>query len=570
NRVTCRDWFQLSLKEGFTVFRDSEFSADMNSRTVKRIEDVTFLRANQFAEDAGPMAHPVRPDSFIEISNFYTLTVYEKGAEVVRMLHTLLGEEGFRKGTDLYFERHDGQAVTCDDFIKALEDANGADFSQFKRWYSQAGTPRLSVTSEYDATRCEYRLHFNQVCPPTPGQPDKLPQVIPVRMALLDRDGKEMALQLNGEALGTEAVVSITEAEQTLVFENVPTCPLPSLLRGFSAPVKLSYPYSRDDRVFLAKHDPDGFNRWEAAQGLAVDVLQGLVDIHRAGRPLNLDQRLVDVMRSVITDSELDAAMVAEIIRLPSEAYLVELAEVADVDAIHFAREWLRRALAVALRDDMAARYQALVAAGAGEFSASAPAMADRSLKNSLLGYLMLTGEQQVLNWCVRQFVEASNMTDRQAALVALVNSPFELQREAALADFAERWAAYPLVMDQWFSVQAVASQPGALERVEKLMEHPLFTLRNPNKVRALIGAFVNQNLANFHAIDGSGYAFLADRIIELDRSNPQIASRLVTPLSRWRKFDDERQALMREQLSRILAEKLSPDVYEVVSKSLA
>ncbi|HCB42615.1 MAG TPA: aminopeptidase N, partial [Pseudomonas sp.] len=522
------------------------------------------------AEDAGPMAHPVRPDSFIEISNFYTLTVYEKGAEVVRMLHTLLGEEGFRKGTDLYFERHDGQAVTCDDFIKALEDANGADFSQFKRWYSQAGTPRLSVTSEYDATRCEYRLHFNQVCPPTPGQPDKLPQVIPVRMALLDRDGKEMALQLNGEALGTEAVVSITEAEQTLVFENVPTCPLPSLLRGFSAPVKLSYPYSRDDRVFLAKHDPDGFNRWEAAQGLAVDVLQGLVDIHRAGRPLNLDQRLVDVMRSVITDSELDAAMVAEIIRLPSEAYLVELAEVADVDAIHFAREWLRRALAVALRDDMAARYQALVAAGAGEFSASAPAMADRSLKNSLLGYLMLTGEQQVLNWCVRQFVEASNMTDRQAALVALVNSPFELQREAALADFAERWAAYPLVMDQWFSVQAVASQPGALERVEKLMEHPLFTLRNPNKVRALIGAFVNQNLANFHAIDGSGYAFLADRIIELDRSNPQIASRLVTPLSRWRKFDDERQALMREQLSRILAEKLSPDVYEVVSKSLA
>jgi len=570
NRVTCRDWFQLSLKEGFTVFRDSEFSADMNSRTVKRIEDVTFLRANQFAEDAGPMAHPVRPDSFIEISNFYTLTVYEKGAEVVRMLHTLLGEEGFRKGTDLYFERHDGQAVTCDDFIKALEDANGADFTQFKRWYSQAGTPRLSVTADYDATKREFRLHFTQVCPPTPGQPDKLPQVIPVRMALLDRDGKEMALQLNGEALGNEAVVSITEAEQTLVFENVPTSPLPSLLRGFSAPVKLSYPYSRDDRVFLAKHDPDGFNRWEAAQGLAVDVLQGLVDIHRAGRPLNLDQRLVDVMRSVITDAELDAAMVAEIIRLPSEAYLVELAEVADIDAIHFAREWLRRALAVALRDDMAARYQTLAAAGAGEFSASAPAMADRSLKNSLLGYLMLTGEQQVLGWCVRQFVEASNMTDRQAALVALVNSPFEQQREAALADFAERWSAYPLVMDQWFSIQAMASQPGALERVEKLMGHPLFTLRNPNKVRALIGAFVNQNLPNFHAIDGSGYAFLADRIIELDRSNPQIASRLVTPLSRWRKFDDERQALMRGQLSRILAEKLSPDVYEVVSKSLA
>ncbi|HBT56294.1 MAG TPA: aminopeptidase N, partial [Pseudomonas sp.] len=571
NRVTCRDWFQLSLKEGFTVFRDSEFSADMNSRTVKRIEDVTFLRANQFAEDAGPMAHPVRPDSFIEISNFYTLTVYEKGAEVVRMLHTLLGEEGFRKGTDLYFERHDGQAVTCDDFIKALEDANGADFTQFKRWYSQAGTPRLNVRSEYDAASREYRLHFSQVCPPTPGQPEKQPQVIPVRMALLDRDGNEIPLQLEGKALGNEAVVSITEAEQTLVFENVPNCPLPSLLRGFSAPVKLSYPYSRDDRVFLAKHDPDGFNRWEAAQGLAVDVLQGLVEIHRAGRPLNLDQRLVEVMRSVIADAELDAAMVAEIIRLPSEAYLIELAEVADVDAIHYTREWLRRALAEALRDEMSARYQILAAAGSGAFSAKADAMAARSLKNSLLSYLMLTGEQQVVGWCVRQFVEATNMTDRQAALVALVNSPFEQQREAALAEFAERWAEYPLVMDQWFSIQAAASQPGALERVRKLMEHPLFTMRNPNKVRALIGAFANQNLINFHALDGSGYAFLADRIIELDRSNPQIASRLLTPLSRWRKFDPKRQDLMKAELARIMAQSpLSPDVYEVVSKSLA
>jgi aminopeptidase N len=571
NRVTCRDWFQLSLKEGFTVFRDSEFSADMNSRTVKRIEDVTFLRANQFAEDAGPMAHPVRPDSFIEISNFYTLTVYEKGAEVVRMLHTLLGEEGFRKGTDLYFERHDGQAVTCDDFIKALEDANGADFTQFKRWYSQAGTPRLNVRSEYDAASREYRLHFSQICPPTPGQPEKQPQVIPVRMALLDRDGNEIPLQLEGKTLGNEAVVSITEAEQTLVFENVPNCPLPSLLRGFSAPVKLSYPYSRDDRVFLAKHDPDGFNRWEAAQGLAVDVLQGLVEIHRAGRPLNLDQRLVEVMRSVITDADLDAAMVAEIIRLPSEAYLIELAEVAYVDAIHYAREWLRRALAEALRDEMSARYQLLSAAGAGAFSAKADAMAARSLKNSLQAYLMLTGEQQVVGWCVRQFVESTNMTDRQAALVALVNSPFEQQREAALAEFAERWAEYPLVMDQWFSIQAAASQPGALDRVRKLMEHPLFTMRNPNKVRSLIGAFANQNLVNFHALDGSGYAFLADRIIELDRSNPQIASRLVTPLSRWRKFEPGRQELMKAQLARILGENpLSPDVYEVVSKSLA
>ena len=571
NRVTCRDWFQLSLKEGFTVFRDSEFSADMNSRTVKRIEDVTFLRANQFAEDAGPMAHPVRPDSFIEISNFYTLTVYEKGAEVVRMLHTLLGAEGFRKGTDLYFERHDGQAVTCDDFIKALEDANGADFSQFKRWYSQAGTPRLDVASHYDAAQREYRLSFRQHCPATPGQSEKLPQVIPVRMALLDPQGGELPLQLAGESavLGNEAVLSVTEAEQEFVFVNVDQEPLPSLLRGFSAPVKMNYPYSRDERVFLAKHDPDGFNRWEAAQSLAVDVLQGLVEIHRAGRPLHLDQRLADIYRSVLSDTTLDSAMVAELIRLPSEAYLVELAETAHVDAIHFAREWLRAELARTLKSELQQRFDSLQVSAT--YSADAEAMAMRSLKNTLLGYLMLTEDPAVMQQCVRQFVESDNMTDRQAALVALVNSPFEQPRQAALERFAERWSAYPLVMDQWFSIQAGSTQPGGLERVEALMQHPLFTLRNPNKVRALIGAFANQNLVNFHRADGAGYRFLADRIIELDRLNPQIAARLVTPLSRWRKFAEDRQQLMQQELARVLAtEKLSPDVYEVVSKSLA
>jgi len=517
------------------------------------------------------MAHPVRPDSFIEISNFYTLTVYEKGAEVVRMLHTLLGAEGFRQGTDLYFERHDGQAVTCDDFIKALEDANGADFSQFKRWYSQAGTPRLDVASHYDAARREYRLSFRQHCPATPGQSEKLPQVIPVRMALLDSAGQELPLQLAGEqqGRGNETVLSVTEAEQEFVFANIDQEPLPSLLRGFSAPVKLSYPYSRDDRVFLAKHDPDGFNRWEAAQGLAVDVLQGLVEIHRAGRPLHLDQRLADIYRTVLADSALDAAMVAEIIRLPSEAYLVELAETAHVDAIHFAREWLRAELARSLKSELQHRFDSLQVSA--QYSADADAMATRSLKNTLLGYLMLTEDQAVVQQCVRQFVEADNMTDRQAALVALVNSPFEQPRQAALEHFAERWAAYPLVMDQWFSIQAGSTQPGGLERVEALMQHPLFTLRNPNKVRALISAFANQNLVNFHRADGAGYRFLADRIIELDRLNPQVAARLVTPLSRWRKFATDRQQLMQQELARILAtDKLSPDVYEVVSKSLA
>ncbi|WP_394242248.1 aminopeptidase N [Halopseudomonas laoshanensis] len=570
NRVTCRDWFQLSLKEGFTVLRDSQFSADMNSETVNRIEGVTFLRANQFAEDAGPMAHPVRPDSFIEISNFYTLTVYEKGAEVVRMLHTLLGAEGFRKGTDLYFDRHDGQAVTCDDFVKALEDANGADFTQFKRWYSQAGTPRLAVEGTYDAAAQTFSLLFRQSCPPTPGQSEKKPQVIPVRMALLDAQGQEMPLQLSDEsrAEGTERVLAVTEAEQIFTFTSVAEEPLPSLLRGFSAPVKMTYPYSRDDRVFLAKHDPDGFNRWEASQALAVEILQGLVGIHRAGRPLMLDQRLLDVYRTLLADSTLDPAMVAEMLRLPSEAYLVELADVADIDAIHYVREWVRQELAVALEVEMWPLYLALN--DQVPYSPSAAAVARRSLKNTLLGYLMLCPSGKALDVCVRQFVEANNMTDRQAALVALVNSSYDEQKRAALSDFAERWQSYPLVMDQWFSIQAAASQPGALQRVQELMQHPAFSMRNPNKIRSLIGAFANQNLVNFHSADGSGYRFLADRILQLDPLNPQIAARLLTPLTRWRKYDEARQALMKAELSRIIAaENLSPDVYEVVSKSL-
>ncbi|MFT6429334.1 MAG: aminopeptidase N [Halopseudomonas sp.] len=570
NRVTCRDWFQLSLKEGFTVFRDSQFSADMNSPTVSRIEHVSFLRANQFAEDAGPMAHPVRPDSFIEITNFYTLTVYEKGSEVVRMLHTLLGEKGFRQGSDLYFERHDGQAVTCDDFIKAMEDANGADLELFKRWYSQAGTPRLAVESRYDASAGTFTLLFRQSCPPTPGQPDKLPQVIPVRMALLDSKGNEMPLQLDGESVpvGNERVLAVAEAEQVFTFVGLIQEPLPSLLRGFSAPVKMSYPYSRDDRVFLAKHDPDGFNRWEAGQGLALEMLQGLIDIHRAGRPLLLDQRLRDVFHTLLTDSELDPAMVAEMLRLPSEAYLVEVSAVADVDAIHSVREWVRAELANTLADIMWPLYKKLD--DGATYSPDAAAMARRSLKNTLLSYLMLTGSKEAIDACVRQYVEANNMTDRQAALVCLVNSEFEEQKQAALDDFAERWQDYPLVMDQWFSVQAAVAQPGGLARVEQLLEHPLFSMRNPNKIRAVIGAFANQNLPNFHAADGSGYRFLAERILQLDPLNPQVAARLLTPLTRWRKYDAARQELLKVELSRIMAaESLSPDVYEVVSKSL-
>ncbi|MEX5351220.1 aminopeptidase N [Pseudomonas juntendi] len=574
NRVTCRDWFQLSLKEGFTVFRDAEFSADMNSRTVKRIEDVAYLRTHQFAEDAGPMAHPVRPDSFIEISNFYTLTVYEKGAEVVRMVRTLLGAEGFRKGSDLYFERHDGQAVTTDDFIKAMEDANGVDLTQFKRWYNQAGTPRLEVSEAYDAAAQRYSLTFRQSCPQTPDKAQKLPFVIPVELGLLDAQGNDLPLRLAGEAApqGTSRVLSVTEAEQTFTFEGIAAKPLPSLLRGFSAPVKLSFPYDRDQLMFLMQHDSDGFNRWEAGQQLSVQVLQELIGQHQRGEALKLDQRLITALGTVLGNASLDAAMVAEMLSLPGEAYLTEISQVADVEAIHAAREFARKQIAEQLFDALWARYQANREVSAKTaYVAEAEHFARRSLQNIALSYLMLSGKPEVLAATLEQFDQCDNMTERLTALAVLVNSPFEAERAKALDAFAEHFKDNPLVMDQWFSVQAASPLPGGLARVKALMQHPAFTLKNPNKVRALIGAFAGQNLVNFHAADGSGYRFLADLVIELNALNPQIASRQLAPLTRWRKYDDARQALMRGELERILASgALSSDVYEVVSKSLA
>ncbi|WP_172145803.1 MULTISPECIES: aminopeptidase N [Pseudomonas] len=574
NRVTCRDWFQLSLKEGFTVFRDAEFSADMNSRTVKRIEDVAYLRTHQFAEDAGPMAHPVRPEAFMEISNFYTLTVYEKGSEVVRMIRTLVGDAGFRQGSDLYFARHDGQAVTCDDFIKAMEDANGVDLSQFKRWYSQGGTPRLAVSEAYDAAAKTYSLSFHQSCPATPGQRDKQPFVIPVELGLLGAQGQALPLRLGGEASAgaTSRVISITEAEQLVTFVDVAEQPLPSLLRGFSAPVKLSFPYSRDQLMFLMQHDADGFNRWEAGQQLSVQVLQELIGQHQRGDTLQLDPRLVGALRSVLENASLDQAMVAELLSLPGEAYLSEISEVADVDAIHAAREFARAQLAEALFDLLWQRYQAnRELSRSTAYVAEAEHFARRSLQNIALSYLMLSGKPEVLAACLEQFEVCDNMTERLAALAVLVNSPFEAEKAKTLASFAEFFKDNPLVMDQWFSVQAACSLPGALARVQHLMTHPAFTLKNPNKVRALIGAFSGQNPVNFHQADGSGYRFLADQVITLNALNPQIASRLLGPLTRWGKYDDARQALMKAELQRILASgELSSDVFEVVSKSLA
>jgi aminopeptidase N len=576
NRVTCRDWFQLSLKEGFTVYRDAGFSADMNSATVKRIQDVAYLRTHQFAEDAGPMAHAVRPDSFIEISNFYTLTVYEKGSEVVGMIRTLLGGEGFRKGSDLYFERHDGQAVTCDDFIKAMEDANGVDLTQFKRWYSQAGTPRLTVSESYDAAAKTYSLTFRQGYPTTPGQPaeSKKPFVVPVELGLLDPQGQEIPLRLQGEAAasGTSRVLSVTEGEQTFTFVDIPARPLPSLLRGFSAPVKLSFPYDRDQLMFLMQHDSDGFNRWDAGQQLSVQVLQELIGQYQQGQALQMDQRLVTALATVLGDHSLDQAMVAEMLSLPGEAYLTEISEVADVDAIHAAREFARKQLADTLFDTLWTRYQAnRELSRSTAYVAEAEHFARRALQNIALSYLMLTEKQEVLTACIDQFDTADNMTERLTALAVLVNSPFAEEKAKALAVFAENFKTNALVMDQWFSVQAGSPLPGGLERVKALMQHPAFTLKNPNKVRALIGAFAGQNLINFHAADGSGYRFLADLVIELNGFNPQIASRQLAPLTRWRKYDSARQALMKAELERIRnSGNLSSDVFEVVSKSLA
>ncbi|UMZ14740.1 aminopeptidase N [Pseudomonas sp. MPFS] len=574
NRVTCRDWFQLSLKEGFTVFRDAGFSSDMNSRTVKRIQDVAYLRTHQFAEDAGPMAHAVRPESFIEISNFYTLTVYEKGSEVVGMIHTLLGAEGFRQGSDLYFARHDGQAVTCDDFVKAMEDANGVDLTQFKRWYSQAGTPRLAVSESYDAAAKTYSLTFRQSCPQTPDKVEKLPFVIPVELGLLDSQGAAMALRLAGEASaqGTSRVISVTEAEQTFTFVDVAEQPLPSLLRGFSAPVKLSFPYNRDQLMFLMQHDSDGFNRWDAGQQLAVQVLQELIGQHQQGQALVMDQRLVTALGTVLADESLDQAMVAEMLSLPGEAYLTEISEVADVEAIHGAREFARKQLAEQLFDALLKRYQDnRELSRATAYVAESEHFARRALQNIALSYLMLVGKPEVLAATIEQFDSADNMTERLTALAVLVNSPFEAERAQALAVFAENFKDNALVMDQWFSVQAASPLPGGLARVKALMEHPAFNIKNPNKVRAVFGAFAGQNLINFHAGDGSGYRFLADLVIQLNAINPQIASRQLAPLTRWRKYDSARQALMKAELERIRASgELSSDVFEVVSKSLA
>ncbi|MDO6745875.1 aminopeptidase N [Gilvimarinus sp. 1_MG-2023] len=581
NRVTCRDWFQLSLKEGFTVYRDSEFSADMGSRTVKRVEDVAFLRTHQFAEDAGPMAHPIRPASYMEISNFYTLTIYEKGCEVVRMIANLLGPELFRQGSDLYFQRHDGEAVTTEDFVAAMAEVSGRDLTQFGHWYNQAGTPELTITDEYDENSRQYTLTISQYTPPTPELTEKKPFHIPLRVGLIG-DAGELALTLADETLedlpsdNTDRVLEITETTQSFVFNNVPEKPVPSLLRDFSAPVKIKYNYSRDDLCALAIRDSNGFNRYEAVQNLAMAVIDDALNANASGASFTLDSRLTDIYRQLLAQPDLDQAMLAYMLSLPAEGYIAEQQTLIDPLAIHRARLQVKSALAQALHAEFKAVFENLKAIV--PYSADAQAIAKRSLKNVCLSYLMDAPGEQELSLCLEQFQSANNMTDEMAALTALVmadNEQAQQAAEQALASFYNKWKNEALVVNQWLALQARNTAAGGLTRVNALMQHEAYDSTNPNKIRSVIGSFCGANTPNFHNISDpaaqGGYAFLAQQIRELDAKNPQIAARLLSPLTRWRRYAAPFSELMREQLQELAQQPgLSPDCYEVVSKSLA
>ena len=570
NRVTCRDWFQLSLKEGLTVFRDQQFSADMALRSVKRIRDVRLLRTHQFAEDAGPMAHPVRPDAYIEIGNFYTVTIYNKGAEVIRMLHTLLGDAAFRAGMRLYFDRHDGEAVTTDDFVAAMETASGMDLGQFRRWYTQAGTPVLTARGTYDAPRSQYVLDIEQRTPPTPGQSEKLPLHVPVRVALLGEDGSSIPLHCaEADPAGEhEAVLDVRAARHTFRFSNVPSRPVPSLARGFSAPVKVEIDRSDDELAFLIARETDPFNRWDAAQEYATRLMLAMVDDRLADRALDLPDAYVCAMRALLVDDSIDPAFAAEALTLPSESNLADRMEIIAVEAIHEVREAVKATLALRLEDAFACVHDANRPRGPYRFEAEDAGR--RALKNLCLGYLMELDEPAVRSICRRQLETADNMTDALAALACFANSSAP-EREERLAWFEERWRDDPLVLDKWFSLQATSRLPDALDHVRALTRHPGFDLENPNRVRAVVGAFCHANQHRFHDASGAGYRFLSEHVLAIDTFNPQSAARLLSAASRWRRLDAKRAALMRVELERILAAPgLSKDCHEVAKKFLA
>ncbi len=586
DRVTCRDWFQLSLKEGLTVFRDQEFSqdlcADASARAVKRIEDVRVLRTAQFPEDAGPMAHPVRPDSYIEISNFYTVTIYEKGAEVVRMMQTLVGRKGFERGITLYFERHDGQAVTCDDFAQAIADANpDSDLArllpQFKRWYSQAGTPRLAAQGTYDPAARTYTLSFTQSCLPTPGQATKEPFVLPVSLGLLGADGRELALQRDGESSATHGtrLLVLTQASEQVTFVNVDTEPVPSILRGFSAPVILDFDYSDAQLLTLLANDPDPFNRWEAGQRLALRSATQLIasDADVAGVTV-LNDAYLAAMRSVLRDPALDSAFKELVLTLPSETYIAEQLDVVDPQRVHAVRETMRAQLATTLFDDWQTAYERDHDTGA--FSPDPLSSGKRALSGLALVNLCLaaraSGDTVWPGKTLQRFKDAGNMTDRFNALNALVSSGHPLAAQA-LARFHAIFKDEALVIDKWFSLQAGAPDRGGdvLPLVKQLMKHPDFSIRNPNRARSVIFSYCSANPGAFHRADAAGYVWWSDRVIELDAINPQVAARLARALDRWSKLAEPYRSAAREAIARVAAKPdLSKDTHEVVTRALA
>ncbi|MBC7950595.1 MAG: aminopeptidase N [Rhodospirillaceae bacterium] len=566
NRVTCRDWFQLTLKEGLTVFRDQEFSADMNSRGLQRIEDVRALRASQFPEDNGPMAHPIRPESYVEINNFYTSTVYEKGAEIIRMIHTLIGAESFRKGMDLYFARHDGSAVTCEDFVAAMETASGVDLAQFRRWYAQAGTPKITAAWTHDPATKRLTLTLSQATKPTPGQEEKLPFHIPVALGLVGKSG-DVPLRLEGEnaAHGTTRVLNLTEAQTSFVFEDVAEPAVPSLFRGFSAPVVVDAPYAEADLAFLMANDSDAFNRWDAGQELAIRVILELIRKFRAGEELTLDEGFAAAWGKVLADHATDPAFAAEALGWAGFSVLGERMEVIDVDGIYAATLFLAEAMGRRFYEPLKRVRNALTEPG---YSLTPQAIGKRRLRNVALSFLAFTKTDEMLALTQEQFRTATCMTDQMAALGALTLFGADAT-QPALDAFFQQWQSEKLVVNKWLALQAMANWPDVLERVKALLVHPAFDASEPNKIYALIGGFAG-NPKWVHALDGAGYEFVADRVIELDSTNPQVASRMVRSLMRWKRYDAARQALMKAQLERIAAKPgLSRDVGEIVAKAL-
>jgi aminopeptidase N len=570
DRVTCRDWFQLSLKEGLTVFRDQQFSADMGSEAVCRIADIRALRASQFPEDAGPLAHPVQPQSYLRIDNFYTATVYNKGAELIRMMHTLLGRDGFRRGMDLYIQRHDNSAATIPDFVSAMQDASGIDLGEFARWYHQAGTPEITIEDRYDPAARIFELTVSQKTPPTPGQPDKAPVPIPVAMGLIGPNGDEMPTRLDGEAVAREGtrLLVCNRPRQTFRFVDVAAPPVPSLLRDFSAPVKLAG-VALDRLKFLAIHDSDPVARWDAGQRAATAVLLQRVALLRAGQPLPpLDADLIAAMRHTLADAARDPAFAAEALLLPSEMTLADEMEIVDVEGIHGVREQARAAIADALATALGEAYREF--GDLGPYRTDGLAIGKRALRNVCLGYLAAGHPEGGARLAKMQFDAQQNMTDVLAALSVLsdIDCP---ERMAALDAFYQRWQDDPLVVDKWFALQARSSLPGTIAAVQALTGHPAFTRGNPNRLRALVGTFSQGNQLHFHDRSGAGYAFLADEVLTLDPDNPQVAARIVQPLGQWRRFDPARQALMKAALQRIHDRPdLSTNTFEMVSKSLA